>query len=362
LASPELRRMLEQFVRRRVPGDDVEDLVQTVLCDALDAERIPRDRAELRKWLVGIARHKVADYHRRSGRERPSELGDLEAEPPPVEERQMVEWAEQQAHSSRDARQTLEWMAREGEGEKLASIAAEAKIAPTQVRQRVSRMRRWMKERWLAELATAAAVLLLALVLWHWLRRPTTGPENIRPDEVASTKPPEPTPVERARALRAEAEQACQRSQWQPCLDRLDEARRLDPAGDSSPEVTGLRERAQQALVPAPEPTASDSTPLDSKDLPPTPKQPPTDVTPPPTTASVPAPTPSSTESVSRTPKEITLPESSPSSVPSSTPSTSFKGKGDKADKPKLTPTPTATGGTKKSSSGLTSDYVLPSK
>jgi DNA-directed RNA polymerase specialized sigma24 family protein len=350
--------MLEQFVRRRVPGDDVEDLVQTVLCDALDAERIPRERAELRKWLVGIARHKVADYHRRSGRERPSELGDLEAEPPPVEERQMVEWAEQQAHSSRDARQTLEWMAREGEGEKLASIAAEAKLAPTQVRQRVSRMRRWMKERWLAELATAAAVLLLALMLWQWLRRPTTNPENIRPDEVASTKPPEPTPIERARALRAEAEQACQRSEWQPCLDRLDEARRLDPAGDASSDVTGLRERAQRALAPEPAPTASDSAPLDSKDLPPTPKQPPPDVTtPPPTTASVPAPTPSATDSAWHGSKEITLPDPSATSVPSSTPSTIFKGKGDKTDKPKVTPKPTGTGGTNKTSSDPSGDY-----
>ena len=354
--------MLEQFVRRRVPGADVEDLVQTVLCDALDAERIPRERAELRKWLVGIARHKVADYHRRSGRERPSELGELQAEPPPVEERQMVEWAEQQAHSSRDAQQTLEWMAREGEGEKLASIAAEAKVAPTQVRQRVSRMRRWMKERWLAELATAAAVLLLALVLWHWLRRPTTSPENIRPDEVASTKPPEPTPLERARALRAEAEQACQRSEWQPCLERLDEARRLDPAGDSSPEVTGLRERAQQALAPEPAPTASDSAPLDSKDLAPTPKQPPPDVTaPPPTTASVPTPAPSSTEGKWPTSKDGTPPAPSPTSAPSATPSSTVRKKSDKADKPSSAPKPESTGGSKKSSSDLTSDYPSPS-
>jgi len=353
LASPELRRALAQFVRRRVPAADVEDLVQTVLCDALAAERVPTDRAEIRKWLFGIARHKVADFHRRSGRERPSELGDLEDGPPPIEERQMVEWAEQQAQSSRDARQTLEWMAREGEGEKLASIAAEAKVAPTQVRQRVSRMRRWMKQRWLAELSAAAAVLVLSVIAWRWLTRPEPGPENIRPDEVASTKPPEPTPVERARALRSEAGKACERSEWQPCLDQLDEAARLDPAGDTSPEVTGLRERAQRAL--APEPAPSEKAPLDSKDAPPDLTSLPTKKPPTPkdTKPSIPAPWPSSTEPTWPTSKDGTPPGPSPTATPSSTDSIPLKSKGDKFAPP--TTKPTGTGRGKKTS--LSSDY-----
>src|SRR5690349_15526596 len=162
LADPALRQSLSDFVRRRVPASDVDDVVQTVLVDALAAEGRPHEPGELRKWLLGIARHKVADLHRRAHREPPAELPEIETSPAPIEARELVRWAEEQAGPSRDAKQTLDWMAREGEGEKLESIAASEQVPAARVRQRVSRMRRWMKERWLAELA-AVAVLVIAV-------------------------------------------------------------------------------------------------------------------------------------------------------------------------------------------------------
>src|SRR5262245_44234503 len=115
LGDPALRQTLADFVRRRVPASDVDDVVQTVLVDALAAEGRPRDPGELRKWLLGIARHKVADLHRRAHREPPAELPEIEANPEPFEARELVQWAEQQAGPTGDAKQTLGWMAREGE-------------------------------------------------------------------------------------------------------------------------------------------------------------------------------------------------------------------------------------------------------
>src|SRR5262249_27568874 len=41
-------------VRRRVPHHEVEDVLQSVYCDALSAQRVPEQRDELSKWLVGI--------------------------------------------------------------------------------------------------------------------------------------------------------------------------------------------------------------------------------------------------------------------------------------------------------------------
>src|SRR5580700_11017185 len=161
LGDPALRRSLADFVRRRVPASDVDDVVQTVLCDALAAPGRPADPAELRRWLLGIARHKVVDFHRRAHREPPTELPEIEASPAPIEARELVKWAEKEAGSSRDAQRTLAWMAREGEGEKLEAIAAEEQLPPARVRQRVSRMRRWMKERWAAELAAVAMLAAL---------------------------------------------------------------------------------------------------------------------------------------------------------------------------------------------------------
>ncbi|WP_437737675.1 RNA polymerase sigma factor [Sorangium sp. So ce1335] len=250
LADPGTRRALEEFVRRRVPGGEVDDVVQTVLCDALASPARPADPTELRRWLLGIARHKVADHHRRSSREAAAELPDLPVGPPPVEARELARWAEEQAAATRDARQTLSWMAREGEGEKLESIAAEEQVPAARVRQRVSRMRRWMRERWLAELAAVAALALLAIVVVRLLRSAKDLPEVAPlPEPPPRALPEAPMdPLERARSLRAEALRACEEAAWRRCLDQLDEADRLDPAGRGAPDVAAARERALDAL------------------------------------------------------------------------------------------------------------------
>lgn len=261
LAEPAMRRVLEDFVRKRVSTSDVDDIVQTVLMEALAAPSRPQEESELRRWLLGIARHKVVDHHRRASRETAAEIPDLPVGPPPVEEQSLVQWAEKQAGESEDAKSTLEWMAREGEGEKLEAIAAEEKVPAARIRQRVSRMRRWMKERWLAELAAAAALVMLGLVLWRLLRKeePITqpGPE---PRPVPSSLP-DPV-LDRARVLREMAFESCDRSAWKECLERLDEAKALDPAGDSDPRVGAARARATDAIN-------DEDAPKNQKDTPP---------------------------------------------------------------------------------------------
>ena len=248
LGDPALRRSLEDFVRRRVPSSDVDDVVQTVLCDALAAAGRPAEPTELRRWLLGIARHKVVDLHRRAHREPPAELPEVEVGPPPLEERGLARWAEQQAGSTHDAQKTLAWMAREGEGEKLEAIAAEEQLPPARVRQRVSRMRRWMKERWTAELAAVAMLALLAVGAWWLLRTREEPPVTKNPDAPPAIAPEPPSPLDRARSLRADALQACERNEWRPCLDGLDQARALDPEGEQAPAVGAARARAEDGL------------------------------------------------------------------------------------------------------------------
>ena len=314
LGKPEIRRLLLDFVKRRVPAADVDDVVQTILVDALAAAEVPSDHAELRKWVVGIARHKVADFHRKSKREAPVEAPEPEAPPAPLEARELVGWAERQAAKApgaargpagaRAAKQTLDWMAREGEGEKLENIAADENVPAARVRQRVSRLRRWMKERWLAELAAVAALAVLAVVAWWLLRGPKEAPEaEIRPDRpVPSVEPapPEPTPLEQAQKLRAEALGLCEQEEWDRCVRGLDDAARLDPAGDQAPAVVDARARAaaakelqappdsKNAPTPekeklAPESTSAPAPRPPTTSRPPAPKAPPNTTTPAPT-------------------------------------------------------------------------------
>jgi hypothetical protein len=79
-------------------------------------------------------------------------------------------------------------------------------------------------------LALAAAV---ALVI-----RAASPPPPVahgRPDDMAD-----------AADLRREAQEACRARSWKTCLDRLDEARALDPSGDTNPEVQSLRHTAAE--------------------------------------------------------------------------------------------------------------------
>ncbi|MRG96032.1 sigma-70 family RNA polymerase sigma factor [Polyangium spumosum] len=265
LADPELRRFLLDFVRRRVSPADADDIVQTVLCEALTAKNRPVDGAELRKYLLGIARHKVADAHRAAARLEMREPPELVAGPPPVEEEALVRWAERQAPATEEAKKTLAWMAREGEGEKLESIAEEEQVPAARVRQRVSRMRRWMKERWLAELAAVAALVALAAILWRVVKD-ADEPEALVPVPDKVPAPPD-TPLDRAKALRADAFWWCERGSYKVCVEQLDAAKQLDPSGDAAPEVQAARERARRALeAPQPRPTSTSTpTPPETK-------------------------------------------------------------------------------------------------
>jgi hypothetical protein len=263
-------------------------VVQTVFLDALAAPPQRRGQEELRRWLLGIARHKVADRHRRALREPPVELPDIPSGPPPIEAREMVRWAERQAGDEREAKKTLAWMAREGEGEKLEAIAADEKLPATQVRQRVSRMRRWMKERWAAELAAVAMLALLALAAWYLLRKPEAPVTHDHPELAPTILPEPPSPQDRGRSLRAEALRACDQRDFRACLDGLDQARALDPVGDQDPAVGAARAAAEEALAPPnPSPTSAPSAaPFpDAKQGPSTEKAAPLSTAPAPSTA-----------------------------------------------------------------------------
>jgi len=119
LADGQLRQSLRDMIRRRAPSSEVEDLVQSTLADALASGNAPDDPDELRRWVFAVARHKIADHHRRAGREEPQELSDVEAASAPHSARDLMRWAENALPDGEKAKETLDWMLREGHGEKL---------------------------------------------------------------------------------------------------------------------------------------------------------------------------------------------------------------------------------------------------
>ncbi len=152
--------LLRSVVRRSVPANDVEDVVQSAVCDALRATHIPQRKEELSRWLVTIAKRRAADLHRAL---RPqSELRPDLAGPEgmPVEWRDLIEHAVADASEDAYSQRTLELSFREAEGEPYATLADDEEVTEAAMRQRVSRFRRRMVARWLA-VATLGVTLLL---------------------------------------------------------------------------------------------------------------------------------------------------------------------------------------------------------
>jgi RNA polymerase sigma factor (sigma-70 family) len=189
VADPTLRREVEAAVRRRVRGDDAEDVVQATLADVLSAARVPEEPEEFRRFVFGVARNKVFDHFRRQRRYASGQPDDETAAPePPLSARDILRWAEGELPDS-ESQSTLEWMLLEGDGEKLENIARDAKLPAPRVRKRVSRLRKFLRERWAAELALIGLLLVCAGVgALYWLSHGKT------PDNTVKREPPRPLP------------------------------------------------------------------------------------------------------------------------------------------------------------------------
>jgi DNA-directed RNA polymerase specialized sigma24 family protein len=203
LTDPSLASALSRFVRARVPESEVEDIVQATLSDALQAEQHPEQDEDIVRWVWGICRHKVVDWFRRMRREIPRDLeGDdaVPADSAPTGAMDLMRWARKELPEGKENEQTLEWMLREGEGEKLENIAAEANVPAPRVRQRVSRLRRYFKARWAAQTAAVAALLLVSLAIFLALRgkkeeiAPRPEP-SFEPSSMPTPPPTAPEPV-----------------------------------------------------------------------------------------------------------------------------------------------------------------------
>ena len=266
LGDPALRRSLCDAARRRVPPGEVDDVVQAALTEARSSHSAPDDPDALRRWVFGVLRHKVADLHRR-GRREGEELPDVPADSAPHDARDLLSWAERELPGGAHDQETLEWMLREGDGEKLESIATSEHQPAPRVRQRVTRMRQHFRARWAAQIA-AAALVIGAVVALAWLGLRPREPEIVRD----ATPDAGPDPVVE---LRREALRRCDRGEWEACLRGLDDARLRDPAGDAADDVRRARERAAAGLA-APSSSASaapppPTPPTTTRSLPPVP-------------------------------------------------------------------------------------------
>jgi hypothetical protein len=126
-----------------------------------------------------------------------------------------------------------------------AGVSPELVAGVVQPRAPAVALRRTRTWAWVA-LAAGVALVIAAtarrreIALWF-------GHEPIGPD-VAQT--PDSVLVERAARLRHDALGVCEQGFWGLCEEKLNEARRLDPAGESQPQIQAARRAIDEAGRP----------------------------------------------------------------------------------------------------------------
>jgi DNA-directed RNA polymerase specialized sigma24 family protein len=245
LSDPELLRGLSYFVGSRLPESEARDVAQATILEALGARTLPEETA-VKGWLYGIARHKIADHYRHRKEQVPLDHEQLQASNEPAEANvvELLHWVDREVPQGADARRTLDWMMREADGDPLEAIAEEHRLPAPTVRQRVSRLRRHLRERWSLQLASAVLGLVVVVTGYAWYE--SRQRVAVLPEMTNAPKPSQPAGV-----LRRQAIELCALGRFEACMKTLEDAKRLDPDGDGAPEVQAARRQIEAARAAA---------------------------------------------------------------------------------------------------------------
>ena len=297
--------------RRRVADDDAEDVVQATLAEALTSKEKPQDPDALRRWLWGVLRHKIADHYRKRRREVLDDSVDAATDSPDEATEDLLRWAVQRLPQGGDVQETFQWLLREGEGEKLESIAEEAGIPAPRVRKRVSRLRQHLRTHWMKEVAVLAALGIVATLAYLFVRRPLEreGVEIALPDPAVQEQERK---RQRGIELRRDGLRDCSKGLDDACIQQLDEAKKLDPAGED--EVVLRARKAVEGRKLTPENTLDQKAPFvpllsDSSSLPEKPIPAPFSTSAPMTTSSLPVAPPTAAPLTTATGKMPPIPK-----------------------------------------------------
>jgi DNA-directed RNA polymerase specialized sigma24 family protein len=273
VADPRLEKELRKELRGRVPIAERADIIQSVLEALLRHQNPPDTLNGLVALGRRILRNDLTDYYRHRATVRAvvpcarDERHDESIAPPvptdawdpiDVDKRaRFVEFLRAQGSLTDDDLKILET----GHTEGYVALAQEFGVSQQALRVRAHRKRTLLRERWARYVASGipglAVVILLVYALAH--RKDDRGHE-ITADTSA---PYRPSRREQALSLRKAATKACAASLWDDCVDKLEKARELDPAGDTDPNIQDLRDEANQALHPPPvEPKRQDKPPM----------------------------------------------------------------------------------------------------
>jgi hypothetical protein len=264
VASREVQEAIAAQLRAKgVPAQDIADEQNEVTCKLLEAVPEPPDLDGCLFLAVKMAGDQAIDYRRKTTRRGRSNVGPTDGADEHARE------AASDPHHVRgkvaivkaalsDGSRRAEMLTMSAQGFSNEEIGKRFKVRSQTVANELTSARNELRATWARRVALGGGLVVVGLVVWSLSRDRDRVARGV-PDHPHVTPPPSltvpsasTTPQPPAPALREIALRACAEQRWKVCADGLDQAKRLDPAGEDLPEVRAARERIAEATKVTP--------------------------------------------------------------------------------------------------------------
>jgi DNA-directed RNA polymerase specialized sigma24 family protein len=263
--SPEVQRAIAACLRAGgVAPRDVADVAQDVTLELLVARVVPADMPGCLALARDIAAKRAIDVlrkHKRRGRydtgatdgaddhaAGDDAAGDADAALDRARQLALIDEKRADGTLGDKAARMLQL---DAEGLSAPEIARDLGLAPQTVRNTLSAVKRDLRAEWMRRVGSwGGGALLLLVVLGLAAQEPggVTAPFPGEPAPSGEAPAPEPSQERAATAaeLRSRAIEECRTWALPACERDLDEARALDPAGESAPAVQAARRAVRE--------------------------------------------------------------------------------------------------------------------
>ena len=257
LGNIEMLKMILIFLRARYENmtkDRAWDVLHDACVRALVTQNWPQDPSRTTPWLYTIARRThVDDVRRRVRRERFEVLReDCDSnEAVTLPDTTAINLEKMLAYLRKcepEIAKGVEMRIKVNAGASVPQVAEEYGVSVSTAYEMMKKAGEYVEENWQKLMVAACIALSTLYLLLHPGSEPggASGGQDVVPDGSVLTPPPHADPS----SLRHEGLGFCERKQYEKCLMWLNEARKLDPAGEADPAVSAARKNAEGVVLP----------------------------------------------------------------------------------------------------------------
>jgi RNA polymerase sigma factor (sigma-70 family) len=259
LSEPFSKLIVKRLLKKGVHEDDAPDLCQEVVIKLLAVENPPEPEDECEALAMKIAKNQASDYRRKNKRrgryntgltdqeDEHSRGGDLEPDAyRKMENEERADIWTDLVEGGEIAPDEARIVMLDAQGVPDADIARRMKIAVQTVRNKLSRVHKILadalEEKQRVVVGGVVIILTIFALVWVAQRNERVAhhhEHDILPDTTKHLE--QPSPQEMAQFLRDKARTEIEEGNLDGCEADLDEAKRLDPAGERSEDVQRMR-------------------------------------------------------------------------------------------------------------------------